>query len=477
MGEVMKSNNVIYIATVIISIFVLVSIISIAFFTWPKADDVSLLLQINEKGIFQHIVKSYYSWDGRVISLGIVQSIFLKYLPVEIINIIWASCLILTAFVSLITFLRVLQVGRRLIFSDYIVGTAVISGVFWYGFKNHISDTVYWATGGVYVMALLLATIWLYLWIVIFSPKRRNSRIHIFLFCIYTVFVGALTQNLSCSLLVFMGIELIHSILAKDREAVNKSAILILLLVVGLLIIVIAPGNFIRSTYGRNSFALNFLTLFSNASNIVLYNVRQSVPLFILVIGSIPLMTVFYLYSSAKKIKRRIVVSLGNYDMKTTLKLTRFLFASIASVAPFIFVPDFVSPRGTIYFMAFLFFWIYFDLLPFCLKCIVEHISKRHIQRSYWPFIGIAVFLLGIFSFTSSHILRLRQIKAEVLKREKIIKSYANKGEDVIIYPIDKSKLPFSYTFSDITIDKQNWINQAVAKTYNLKSIRVESIP
>lgn len=473
----MRTSQIIYIATVIISILVIASIISVAFFTWPKADDVSLLLQINERGIFQHIVKSYYSWDGRVISLGIVQSIFLKYLPVEVINTIWASCLVLTAFVSLIIFSHILRISRRLILSDYIVGTAVISGVLWYGFKNHISDTVYWATGGVYVMALLFAVIWLYLWIARLSSKRRNSRIHIFLFCIYTVYVGALTQNLSCSLLIFMGIELIHSILAKDREAVNKSAILILLLVVGLLIIVTAPGNFVRSAYGRNSFVLNFSTLFSNASTIVFYNVRQSVPLFILVIGSIPLITVFYLYSSAKRIKRRIVVSLENYDVKTIIKSTRFLSASIASVIPYIFVPDFVSPRGTIYFMAFLFFWIYFDILPLCLKRIVKPVSKKYSQRPYWPFIGITVFLLGIFSLTSSHILRLRQIKAEVLKREKIIKSYENKDEDVLIYPIDKSKLPFSYTFSDITIDKQNWINQAVAKTYNLKSIRVESIP
>src|SRR3989338_9469412 len=169
MVENMKTTNFIYITTVILSILVIVSIIGIALFTWPKADDISLLLQMNEKGFFAHIVKSYLYWDGRIISLGIIQNLFLKYLPVEIINTIWASCLVLTAFASLKIFLYASKIKTRFALSDYIVGTAIISGIFWYGFKSHISDTVYWATGGVYVMALLFAVFWLYLWVVKFS--------------------------------------------------------------------------------------------------------------------------------------------------------------------------------------------------------------------------------------------------------------------------------------------------------------------
>ena len=104
MDTSMNKHKIIYTVTVIISILVLVSIISIAFFTWPKADDFSLLNQINQIGIIQHVIKVYNDWDGRAFIL-LIHAVFIKYFPVGIINSIWAGCLVLTAFISFRIFL------------------------------------------------------------------------------------------------------------------------------------------------------------------------------------------------------------------------------------------------------------------------------------------------------------------------------------------------------------------------------------
>lgn len=468
----MRTNQIIYITTVIISILIIASIISIAFFTWPKADDISLLLQIKERGIFQHIVKSYYSWDGRVITLGIIQSIFIKYLPVEITNAIWASCLVLTAFVSLKIFVYLSAVINKFTSSSYVIGTAVFSSIFWYGYKNHISDTVYWATGGIYIISLLFTVLWLYLWFTIFSFTKTIRPLPRMLFYLFTIYVGALSQNLSTAILAFVGMEMLHAILTKNVSRVKNTVVIIILLLMGLFIIVLAPGNFIRSAYGKNSFIVDPHTLFSTVSTILLYHIRQSIPLFLLTILSLPLVTIYYLRASNQKIKKQITIYLTNNHMITIVKVTRFLPASLASIVPFVFVPDFLSPRATIYFMTFFVFWIYFDIIPLFLKHIAEPAPKRHIQKHNWPYICIIVFLISIFSITLSHIIALYQIKKDILKREKIIMSYANKNMDVITYPIETSTLPFSYIFSDITTDQNHWINHTVAKSYNIKSIR-----
>lgn len=473
MVTLMKINNIIYSATIFTSMLVLASIILIASFTWPKADDISLLLQINEKGIFQHIINSYYSWDGRVITLGIIQSIFIKYLPVEIINSIWASCLVLTAFVSLTIFMYLSAVRNKLTSSSYVIGTAIFSSIFWYGYKNHISDTVYWATGGIYIISLLFTVLWLYLWFTIFSFAKTIRPLPKILFYLFTIYVGALSQNLSTAILAFVGMEMLHAILTKNVSRVKNTVVIVILLLMGLFIIVLAPGNFIRSAYGKNSFIVDPRTLVSTVYTILLYHIRQSVPLFLLTILSLPLATIYYLRASSQKIKKQIVINLTNNHMITIVKVTRFLPASLASILPFVFVPDFLSPRASIYFMTFFVFWTYFDIMPLFLKHIAEPAPKRHIQKHNWPYICIIVFLICIFSIALSHIIALYQIKKDILKREKIIMSYANKNIDVITYPIETSTLPFSYIFSDITTDQNHWINHAIAKTYNIKSIRV----
>lgn len=480
-------NKVIYVSTVIIAMLVLASIISIGFFTWPKADDFSIVNKIKEIGIFQYVVDRYNTWDGRAFSLGIIQSFFLKYLPVEIINVIWAGCLILTGLISLKIFLYLSKINGMIKTSDYLIGTAIFSSVLWYGFKPHLSDTVYWATGGVYVMALLLATVWFYLWLTKFSFQQNIRPLYKLLFSLFTTYIGALTQNLSCALLAYMGIEIVISILKGDKAKAKRALLMIILLSIGLLVIVVAPGNFVRSAYGKNSFIFNSWILFFNYYKTTLHFIRLSFGMIITIIISIPLTIIFSIHSSNYNIKQTAIIYLKK-NLPTSLKwiiirpllikflyLSQFLFAALASILPFIFLPDFISPRISIYFMVFIFFWIYFGITPKILMRITSPPTNKHGHTPNYSYLLINIFLLFILSITTSHIIRLNQIKKEVLEREQIIKSYSDKNVDVIIYPIDQTKIPFSYRFSDIASDKDNWINIAIATTYNLKSIKTDN--
>ncbi|MFH1827616.1 MAG: DUF6056 family protein [bacterium] len=481
-----KINNIFYICTVIISVFVIVSIISIGVFTWPKADDFSLLNQINKIGVIQHVIKVYNDWDGRAMSLGIIQNTFLKYLPVEIISTIWASCLVLTGFLSLKTFLYLsgITLNKK---SDYVIGTAIFSSVLWYGFKPHLSDTVYWATGGVYSLALLLGAIWFYLWLRKFSCKLNIRTPNGILFCLFTVYVGALTENLSCAVLAYMGVELILFFLKKDRAMVKKTILMIVLLMIGLLFIVVAPGNFIRSTYGPKSFIMDFSVFFFNFKETLVYFLKMSKMLILSTTLSIPLILIFLHYAGGYEIHTKLLIRFLERSLLNSarlrpknvlieiLQLAQFVLAALASIFPFIVVPDFVAPRASIYFMAFIFFSIYFGIIPKVLKNTMSLAKNTHTHNPILYYLPISYFLLFIFFISISHIINLNRIKKDIIKREQIIKTYSNKNIDVITYPIDKTKLPFSFTFSDITPDKNHWINQAVATTYKLKSIRTDS--
>lgn len=477
-------NKAVYLSTVIIAILALISIISIGFFTWPKADDFSRLNEINKLGIVPHVINRYNSWDGRAISVGFIQALFLKYLPVEIINVIWSSCLILTAFISLKIFLYLSKINKKIKTLDYFIGAAIFSSVLWYGFKPHLSDTVYWAIGGIYIMALLFAVIWLYLWFTKFSFQQNIRPLHKVLFSLFTVYVGALTQNLSCALLAYMGIEMIKAVLEKDAIIIKRTILVILLLITGLLIVVVAPGNFIRSTYGLQSFNMNLPVIVTNYFKTSAHFTILSLILFVLLFISIPIIVIFSIYSTHQKLKKRITISLKRkYSISldvitikqivvTILSRFQFFLAAFFSALPFALVPDFNSPRTSIYFMAFMLFWTYFEIIPFILKHIMRQTIYETKPPSYRPYVLITIFLLGTLSIVITHIINLNRIKKDVLKRENIIKTYSNKNVDVVIYPIDQTKIPFSYRFSDIASDKDNWINQAVAAMYRLKSIR-----
>lgn len=484
MGEVMKSKNIIYIATVIISILVLVSIISIAFFTWPKADDFSQLNEIRRMGIIQHIVYRYNNWDGRAISVGLIQALLLTYLPIEITNSILASCLIITSFISFLIFHHRLNFRWDVPACDYVIGTAIFSSVLWYGFKPHLADTVYWATGGIYIIALLFVAIWIYLWLTKFSFERKINFYHIVFFYIFSVYVGALTQNLSCAILAYMGTELIKSVLTKDTAQIKRRIFVLALLLIGFIPVILAPGNFIRSAYGPKSFILSLTAISMNYLKIAVRFTDLSSTLFVMLLISVPLMTMFFTYSSHRVLKNKLIIKLkrkysisfnGMAIRDVTVKvltLFQFFIAAFASILPFTLIPDFKSPRTSIYFMGFLFFWTYFEIVPFILRRITrtQVYMIRHLP--YRSHTMINVFLLCILSIMVTHIVRLREIKIMVLRREKFIETYSNKNIDVVTYSIDKTKLPFSYTFSDITSNKDHWINQAVAELYKVKSIR-----
>ena len=152
-------------------------------------------------------------------------------------------------------------------------------------------------------MALLFAVIWFYLWLTKFSSKLNIRSLYGILFCLFTVFVGALTQNLSCAVLVYMGVEIIISILKKDSVRVKKTLLMFILLTIGSLFIAVAPGNFIRSTYGPHSFIMDFSVFFYNFKETLVYFLRMSKMLMLSMTISIPLILMFIRYATGYRIK------------------------------------------------------------------------------------------------------------------------------------------------------------------------------
>lgn len=468
-------------SVLILSCSFLVSVILLGLFTWASADDYSMSASINKLGIIQHVFYRYNNWDGRAVTLGFIQAIFLNYLTVPIINAIWAGCLVLSS-IFLYKFIRLyLRLPTKdLKLSTKISLIAFISATLWFGMKYHIAQTVYWATGGVYIYAFLLSLIWLYIFVKITEFKTILSGRQQLLYVLFSIYVGALSFNLSCSIITFLCIEIIICLLKnKLLERTGKIKWLLLLLVsiiIGVLIIVVAPGNLIRAAYGNNSFVLNLSMITYSLSHTIYYYMGWTIPLITVIIVCIPLMITIIADDVKslfpKKIHFQLTIVFNKELFLTILRFIQYPLAAIASLIPFLVLPDFVASRTSIYFMEFLTVWLLIKIIP---KLFNLLLAKKSSNKTYKPimfFSPVIIFLVFFQYLIITHMISLINVKREVIKREKYIQTFSNQNIDVMVGKI-RTKLPFSFEFyTDISDDKNNWKNISIANYYKIKSIR-----
>jgi len=465
----------------ILSCFFLVSVIFLGFFTWASADDYGISTSINGLGIIQHVLYHYNNWDGRAISLGVIQAIFLKYLTVPIINAIWASCLVLSSlFIYKIIRLYLRLPTKDLKSSTKISLVALISATLWFGMKYHIAQTVYWATGGVYIYAFLLSLIWLYIFVKTTEFKTFLSVRQQLLYVLFSIYIGALSFNLSCSIIAFLGIEILICLIKnKSQERPGKIKWLLLLfasIIVGALIIIVAPGNLIRATHGNSSFVLSLPRITYNFIRMTYYYVRWSIPLIVMLVISTPFMITIIADDVkslfAKRIHFECTIIFNKEFLLITLRFIQYPLAAIASIIPFLALPDFMAVRTSIYFMEFLTVWLLIKIIP---KLINLFLSKKSSNKTFKPviFSPYVIIFLAFFQYLIiTHMISLNNAKHEVLKREKYIQTFSNQNIDVVVGKIS-TKLPFSFQFyTDISDDRSNWINISIANHYKIKSIR-----
>ena len=91
------------------------------------------------------------------------------------------------------------------------------------------------------------------------------------------------------------------------------------------------------------------------------------------------------------------------------------------------------------------------------------------------PIICFTILSFGVIVLSSQNIYQGIIIRSQMSERNEYLLdlSEAEKKQDITVKPV-QGDIPELIHFNDITTDKENWVNTAVAEFYGVKSIRLE---
>jgi low affinity Fe/Cu permease len=453
---------------------VILFVLSISCVTWWWADDFAIYnLLMENKSIIDSMLYGYNHWGGRNLSLGIFLHFFLiKYFPPAPAIFIWALSFILTTFIFVKIIFQEIG-GSNLSLKEAYIMTALFSCVLWMGMGLHISETIYWVSGGFYTFTNLLGMTWVYF---INRIQKTMHYLHYFQISVplfILSFIAAMSnQNLSPALLVFLCLTWFQdlTLLKQKKGLIYVPAALGL--IAGTVIIFLAPGNFVRAAYSPESFILSPNVLFINYLRILIYYTNWSVGLILLSI--IAAWVISHIGKYIKIIHPHDEIRyLTTRQILTELFGTfKYFFAALATIVPFIAVPTFAfSHRTSIFFMTFmsLFVVLFINWLN------IFSFEKENYSKILQPvakMLLICLFLVQI-GVIATQLGDGFRIKGKILERETHLQRPELRNTDVVLPPLETGHVPFFLRFGDIESDPNNWVNISLAKYYHLKSIRI----
>ena len=451
-----------------ILVFGILLLLSVNTFYW--ADDYGFMLNLNSKGVVNNCIYGYYNWDGRFLTIGaLVQGFFLKYIAIEYITLFWSLCFLGSGL--FIYCILDYEIGfKKITTKHYILYSILMSIVLWLGSLTHFNETIYWGTGGVYSFNLLLGT----LWIVWFLQMQKNDYHFIIkvLFILFSIITGSSTQNLSIGLITLLIITVIIDYFNNRKTNLKYNAILFTALTIGLLIIILAPGNFKRmqNIDGIGVSNITILSLLKGFAS-VLFNYGKRATL----LTMLSLMGAFAIYFNQIDLKKiEFSTKLKNTTLKEKLVLKlvqcKWLIVALSTTTPFIFMPEMASYRTTIYFL----FFIQIFIFHFILTTNFKFSDSVIIKPKLLSFLLISLIILGAGIFSTYNFSKGLVLKTAIVTREKYLKN--SKGKTVTIQLINPKLKSKCYNFSDFKITENNqehFINDSQEKYFGVKKILV----
>jgi hypothetical protein len=374
------------------------------------------------KQIIKSQIWTYFNWSGGVIGLALQQfvAVWLKKPVFDILN-----TLILFFTACLVTF----SVNR--LESKYIL---FVLALFWI-FAPVPGETIFWMISSIgYLWMPFLALIFL-----LFENRLKNK----FTLAFSSVIIGALSLNVSVILIPLYGLKWLLGYL-KTRKSDIHSFIILSGLIMGFLLLFLAPGNMQR--FNNMYVAVPLVDRLPDFITYLICFLKNNAV--ILIIVAIYLF-VIYRRSQIKKVNSN----------------DQFLLFSCAFLSPIamIFAPEY-SERTT--FVAFVF------MLPFTLKAfselvdLIKHESIKDFVYLSPVFLSFCLMALFIESKLMVFTIDLRN-KLEITEAK--INGKSEVELDIITIPSDR----YSFIYN-IRKNKNYIANQHTAAYYDLKSVRAK---
>lgn len=228
---------------VILSTCSLILFLSISFYRWKCADDFLFLKEFEDKSVLEISIEKYLHWDAKfLMPFFIVWLTMLKFLGFKILLPIASISFILCSYFII----KIIKTQCTLSYSksDIFILIAVLNLFFFLSLYNIHSYTLYWLAGSVYIHAMLLALIWLFIYLRNNKEKKRSS----LFFYLFTFFISTSLQNITLGLFVLVIIDLYseYFIAGFDSHPFNSKRdklILFFCFLIGIVVSTISPGS------------------------------------------------------------------------------------------------------------------------------------------------------------------------------------------------------------------------------------------
>ena len=424
-----KNQKILILVGIFISIFILNALTPLI------ADDYSYSFGKNGERITNLLdiitsqINHYFTWGGRSVAHSLAQ--FFLMFPKWIFN------LLNSAIYVVLIYLIYLHVKMNK--EDKPLMLLLIHFALWFLIPT-FGQTAIWLTGSCnYLWTMTIMLLFLYL-------VRKNSNEHSLLKNIAILLLGIIAgwtnENTSFGLITaIIGFMILEKY--KHKKISNYQKCALIGNIIGFIILIIAPGNFIRETYFQDN--TPFITkiiqrIIDNTINFVNY----CLPLFICIVILISI----YMYKN-KKINYSFII---------------FLIASFFTVYSMILSPTF-PPRA------------WFGVIVFSITAFITLLYNIYDNNKFFRYIFYNLIIISSLYFISDYLLAFNDInnlqntwKKRILEinqtenKEKIDFEFYN-------YHSSNSHNPI-FGLTDLHTNKKEWPNLDIAKYYNIKSIK-----
>lgn len=443
----------------ILSLLSLAAIAGLCFFSWYSGDDICYRNELIRYAVIDKAWLQYLHWDGRSLGIASLLQLFcLKYFPAPLTTFVWVCCFTAAAWMIL-KIVRLELPSSGLNVSPAEVG--MLTAILWAGLWKLVPDILYWSTGGWYCMMGLLGLFWIYFYRRSLNEKRFSGWQNFLIFLVSLV-CGNNSHNLVTAMLVLGLIELFYAgIILDNRKAVIcMSAACAGLLISGSFVL-FAPGNFERlQAISWQGFDSSF------AGNLILVFERYCYWL-----GSLVVLLAFLIWLCDKKVFMepgtywpRLTNSFGMFRNKKafaeSLYRNKYVWTAFATISVFSATSFFAVPRTAFFFAVFIVIAILIKK-----KIVLGEMKSRRFVT------GMNIFFAAFLCVAIFEAVKVNSLKDELNKREFLSEPVT----DVIVDEIPSAKIPFAFTFVDISSDTAYWVNRCAALYHGHKTIRTQA--
>ncbi len=436
------------------------------------ADDFYIYDQLQKNSLWNFMKFNYYNWDGRFISLNaLLQLSLIKNCSPFFAVFVWSVMLLLSSFFMFRIFQLEIKNKEKSFARNHFLAFLFLFCLLWLGYSGHISETVYWVTGGIYSMGLSMIFGFVYMFHR--RPIQFNG-IWLVVGSLYGLSLGLMGVIGSFPLLVFLLIELV---LDRKNIFLNKKKLIYPLIwgffiFIGTVINISAPGNFVRASILETSFQWDVILM---ATNLIKINIRYIIFSLPAIAGALLAVSIMPFPSILSKGKELYIYPTDVYierfsSANDRLSLLKWFIVAISGILPKLVIPDIAGGRTTVFYMAFLFLgiWVFLQYILSVQKKSVQPLLKIYLAAK-----GIKISLLVFFVFVNSVALynyKIGQsIRQQVDEREAFFETMRGKKQTVLVKPIVVKDIPFAVFFHDL-------MDESYARYYGFDRVMLDTI-